>query len=120
MIKPVVFAAAVLVCAPLVSASTSDTVLALAPAVGSEACHAAALDAGCSLHVGDPSVPASLALAAAEPAELSDTGLDFKDAAQAPSTIVSTHEHDSRKPLVPALMALLAMVVLLGRRPTAF
>jgi hypothetical protein len=46
------------------------------------------------------------------------TGLDFKDAATEPATMLSaTRELDARHPLLPALFALGALVVLLRRRP---
>jgi hypothetical protein len=46
------------------------------------------------------------------------TGLDFKDAATEPATMLSaTRERDARHPFLPALFALGALVVLLRRRP---
>ena len=107
MSKSAVLVAAALLCAPLVSASTVGADFAVS--IADTGCPVPATDAGCTLRVGE--VPDAEPLALAEPA-------DFKDAA-APSILSPTRERDGRKPLVPALGALLAMIILLPRRPTS-
>ncbi len=99
---------------------TPGTVAPCQPA----ACAARAADTD-----GDGTIsPAELANLALPPAPVADwpalrpapaTGLDFKDAAIEPGSVLAASLDSERsKPLIPALFALGALVILLRRRPT--
>ena len=102
-----------------------------APASAVTCDSASATDAGCTLRVldpGDDSVFSSSDLANLAPAAPAfewpplhpsrSTGLDFKDAASDPGSMPhAALGRDTSHPLIPALLALGALVVLLRRRP---
>jgi hypothetical protein len=131
MLKVALFGAAVLVAATTAMATNSDLGAAAAPAAEASCALVSSLDLGCAMRVADSSgdgtvsVPELASLAG--PASAVDwsplhaprsTGLDFKDAATDPSSMLpATLERDASRPLMPALFALGAMVVLLRRRP---
>ena len=122
MLKPAMFAAAVLACAPLVLASTPE------PQAADIACRATNTSGpACALRIADP--VDALVPPDASPGALADlpeagapasTAIDFKDAALAPAILASTRDRSDDKRLLPALFALLAMVILLRRRPGVF
>ena len=101
---------------------------------GEAPCHPVqSLDLACTMRVvdanGDGTISAAeLASFATPAAPWSDwaplhpphsTGLDFKDAATEPGSVLpAALERDSSQRLIPALFALGALVVLLRRRPT--
>jgi hypothetical protein len=96
----------------LVVAST-----AMASNLGSESGAACALDAG-----ADGTTPAAdLPPPVVDWTPLHATpgpGIDFKDAAAEPGSVLpATLDRDTSHPLIPALLALGAMVVLLHKRP---
>jgi hypothetical protein len=130
--KVALLASTVLVAASLaVTANTAPD--ASRPATSAPACHPAqSLDLDCALRVADTNgdgtiSPTELAnFATSSPAAIDwtplrpprSTGLDFKDAAIEPASVLpATLERDTSHPLVPALFALGAMVVLLRKRP---
>ena len=131
MLKVALFAAAVVVAASTAMATTI-AVEPGAPLAGDVPCHAAqSPDLACPARVidanGDGAISApELAGFAAPPVADGTplhpphgTGLDFKDAATAPTPMLpTTLERDGSRRLIPALLALGALVVLLRRRPT--
>ena len=131
MLKVALLVAPVLACAPLASALTAELGPGASPA-GEAACESAGpLDSDCALRmpvVGDEGPGIAVELQAIEPvaADLVDPAPhaaagDFKEAAVEPGSVMpATLERDTRQRLVPALIALGAMVVLLRRRPTSF
>jgi len=132
MFKRTLLAVAI-VAASTTMAMTTDLDPGTPPVPANDAaCHSTASpDAGCALRILDPNgegaSPATdlATLAAAPPAlELTpprpprDTGLDFKDAAtDSVSVLHASLDLDTRRPLIPALLALGALVVLLRQRP---
>ena len=131
MLKVALLTAAGLVAASMAMATNIDLETGAAPA-GDVPCRPAqSLELACTARVidanGDGAIStAELAGFAAPP--VADwtplhpprgTGLDFKDAAVEPAAMLSTTlERDGSRRLIPALLALGAMVVLLRRRPT--
>ena len=131
MLKVALLAAAVVVAASTAMATNIAREPGTPPA-GDVPCHSAqSPDLACTVRVidanGDGAISAAeLAGFAAPP--VADwmplhpphgTGLDFKDAATEPAPMLpTTLDRDGSRRLVPALLALGAMVVLLRRRPT--
>jgi hypothetical protein len=131
MIKVALLAATVLVAASTAMA-TNIALESGAPPAGEAPCHLVqSLDLGCALRIVDTNNDGTISaaelanFASAAPAidwtslhPPSSTGLDFKDAAIEPGTVLPvTLEHDTSHPLIPALFALGALVVLLRKRP---
>jgi hypothetical protein len=131
MIKVALLAATVLVAASTAMA-TNIALESGAPPAGETPCHLVqSLDLGCALRIVDTNNDGTIS--AAELANFasvapaidwtslhppSSTGLDFKDAAIEPGTVLPvTLEHDTSHPLIPALFALGALVMLLRKRP---
>ena len=137
MLKVALLASALLLA---VSAATgangvADPMVALA---AETSCHPGqSFDLGCAVRVADangdgPLSPIELATLAVPPAPVAPiidwtplhpahgTGLDFKDAAIEPGTVlpVSTEADGPQRLLIPTMLALAALVVLLRRRPT--
>ena len=132
MLKVAFLAATLLVAASTAQAANIDLEASAAPA-GASPCHpASSVDLDCAMRVidanGDGTISAAeLASFAAPPPPAIDwtplrpprsTGLDFKDAAAEPGTLLpATLDSDSSHRLIPALLALGALVILLRRRP---
>jgi hypothetical protein len=131
MRKVALLAAAVAVATSTAMATNTDLEPGAAP-TGDVPCHAVQpLDLSCTVGVvdtsGDSTISAAeLASFAAPPvadwAPLHPphgTALDFKDAATEPAAILpTTLDREGSRRLIPALLALGALVVLLRRRPT--
>ncbi|MEP6504632.1 MAG: hypothetical protein ABJD97_14935 [Betaproteobacteria bacterium] len=131
--KVALLAAALLAGMTMTQAATADLGVG-APQAADAACRmVSTLDMGCALRIVDAGSDGVLPLvdtAATGPAPVvadwadPRTGPapgDFKDAAIAPASILpATLERDRTQPLIPALMALAAMVILLRRRPISF
>ena len=131
MLKVALFAAAVVVAASTAMATNLVLEPGRSPA-GELPCHSAQLpDLACTTRVvdangDDATSAAELAGFAAPP--VADwmplhpphgTGLDFKDAATEPAAVLpATLDRNGSRRLIPALLALGALVVLLRRRPT--
>jgi hypothetical protein len=135
MLKVALLAAAVVVAASTAMATNIDIDLDLgATLVGDTPCRPVqSLDLACTMRIvdanGDGTISAAeLASFAAPVPPVVDwtplhsphgTGLDFKDAAIEPAAMLpATLERDGSSRLIPALLALGALVVLLRRRPT--
>ena len=136
MLKVALLAATVMVAASVSMSAAMATNIDLesgaAPA-GDVSCRPVqSLDLACTVRIvdanGDGTISAaelaSFAKAAPPPVDWtplhppSSTGLDFKDAAIEPGSILpATLERDSPQRLIPALFALGALVILLRRRP---
>ena len=131
MLKVALLAPTVLVAASMAMA-TNIALDTGAPPAGEAPCHLVqAMDLGCALRIvdtnNDGTISAAELASLASPAPVVDwmplrpprsTGLDFKDAAIEPGSVLpATLDRDTSKPLIPALFALGAMVVLLRRRP---
>ena len=131
MLKVALFAAAVIVAASTAMA-TNIPLEAGMPLAGDVPCHPApSPDLACTARVidangdGAASAPELAGFAAPPVTDWAPlhpphgTGLDFKDAATEPAAMLpTTLEHDGSRRLIPALLALGALVVLLRRRPT--
>ena len=136
MLKVALLAATVMVAASVSMSAAMATNIDLesgaAPA-GGVPCHPVqSLDLACTVRIvdanGDGTISAAeLAIFASAPAPVDwtplhpprSTGLDFKDAAIEPGSILpATLERDSSQRLIPALLALGALVILLRRRPS--
>ena len=131
MLKVALFAATVLVAATTAMATNHDLAAAEAPDAEASCALVSSLDLGCAMRVADSSGDGAVSppelSSFAGPAPVIDwtplhpprsTGLDFKDAATDPGSVLpATLERDTSHPLIPALFALGAMVVLLRRRP---
>lgn len=131
MLKVALISATVLAAASA-SMATNIDLESGAPLAGDPACSLVqSMDLACALRIVDtdrdnPMSTAELAYLAS-PAPVVDwaplhpprsTGLDFKDAAIEPGSVLpATLERDTSHPLIPALFALGAMVMLLRRRP---
>ena len=131
MLKVALLTAAVLVAASTALA-TNPTPESGASAAPEAPCHAAlSPDRACALHSADAGNDAAIASAElsglASPPPVIDwtplhaapgSGLDFKDAATEPGSVLpAAPDRDSSHPLIPALLALGAMVILLRKRP---
>ena len=131
MLKVALLAATAMVAASMAMAG-NIAVESGAPPAGDTPCHLVqAMDLGCALRIadasGDGTISAAELASLASPAPVVDwaplhpprsTGLDFKDAATEPTSVLpATLDRDTSHPLVPALFALGAMVVLLRKRP---
>ena len=131
MLNVALLAATVLVAASTAMAANVDPGSATAPA-GAAPCHVAqSPDRACALRVADAgpdaAIPAADLADLASPPPVVDwtplhptptTGLDFKDAATEPGSVLAvTLDRDTSHPLIPALLALGAMVLLLRKRP---
>ena len=131
MLKVALFAATVLVAATTAMATNHDLGTTAAPVADASCALVSSLDLGCAMRVadsnGDGTVSAAelAGLAGSAPAidwtplrPPRSTGLDFKDAATDPGSVLpATLERETSHPLIPALFALGAMVVLLRKRP---
>jgi hypothetical protein len=133
MLKVALMTAAGLVAASMAMATNIDLETGAAPA-GDVPCRPAqSLDLACTMRVidanGDGTISAGELASFAVPAPSvidwtplhppHSTGLDFKDAAVEPAAMLpATLDSDSPHRLIPALLALGALVVLLRRRPT--
>ena len=131
MLKVALLAAAAVVAASTAMA-TNTALEPGTPVAGDVPCHSAqSPDLACTARVvdanGDGAISAAeLAGFAAPP--VADwtplrpphgTGLDFKDAATEPAAVLpATLDRNGSRRLIPALLALGALVVLLRRRPT--
>ena len=131
MLKVALLAAAV----ATASSASLATSVDLAPADDAP-CHLVqSLDLACSARVIDADADGDGTISAAELAGFAtpappaidwaqlhpprDAGLDFKDAAAEPATVLSAKlDQDSTRRLLPALFALGGLVVLLRGRPT--
>ena len=86
------------------------------------ACSTRAIDAGGTISAAELAgfaVPSSPAIDWAPLHPARSTGLDFKDAAAEPATVMpATMDQDGSRRLLPALFALGGLVVLLRGRPT--
>ena len=132
MLKIALFAAPVLVASTTAMAMNHDLEVAAAPAAGASCDLVSSMDLGCAMRVADSSgdgavsAPELASLAGSAPLidwtplrPLRSTGLDFKDAATDPGSVLpATLERETSHPLIPALFALGALVVLLRKRPT--
>ncbi len=131
MIKVALLAATVLVAASTAMA-TNIAFVSGAPPAGEAPCHLVqSLDLGCALRIVDTNNDGTISAAElanfASAAPIIDwtplhgprsTGLDFKDAAVEPGSVLPvTLERDTSHPVIPALFALGALVVLLRKRP---
>ena len=130
MLKVALLAAAVVVAASTAMATNIDFEPGAAP-VGNAPCHPVqSLDLACTMRVvdadGDGAISAAELAGFATPPVADWTplhpphgaGLDFNDAATEPAAMLSaTLERDGSRRLIPALLALGALVVLLRRRP---
>ena len=132
MFKVALLASTLLAAAPMAMA-TNDELDPGALPTGDSPCHPVqSLDLACTMRVIDANSDgtisaAELALFATPAVPALDwpalhlprsTGLDFKDAAVEPgSMLAATLERDSPQRLIPALFALGALVILLRRRP---
>ncbi len=131
MLKVALLAATAMVAASMAMAGNIAVESGALPA-GDTPCHLVqAMDLGCALRIadasGDGTISAAELASLASPAPVVDwaplhpprsTGLDFKDAAIEPTSVLpATLDRDTSHPLVPALFALGAMVVLLRKRP---
>ena len=131
MIKVALLAATVLVAASTAMA-TNIALDSGAPPAGEASCHLVqSLDLGCALRIVDTNNDGTIS--AAELANFAlaapvidwtplhpprSTGLDFKDAAIEPGSVLpATLDRNPSRPLIPALFALGALVVLLRKRP---
>ena len=126
--------ASTLVLAGSMAMATNNELDPGALAASDAPCHPVqSLDLACTMRVidgnGDGTVSAAELAIFATPAVPTldwpalhsprSTGLDFKDAAVEPgSMLAATLERDSPQRLIPALFALGALVILLRRRPT--
>jgi hypothetical protein len=132
MFKVALPAATVLVAASMAMAGNSAIGAGAPLADDAPSCdRTQSLDPGCALRIvdtnGDGTISADELARFASPAPLVDwaplqpprsTGLDFKDAAvELGSVLPATLDRDTSHPLIPALFALGAMVVLLPKRP---
>ena len=128
MFKIALLASAMLVAASTAAIGSVDTPAAPV-AANEQPCHPGQpLDTACALRT--PEIEANGTVSAAELANLAapanvpplpaapDSGPAFQDiASEAASVLPAPLEHSSPKPLVPALFALGAMIVLLRKRP---
>ena len=133
MLKVALVAATVLVVASAAQAANIDLESGTAPA-SALPCHPVqTMDLDCALRIvdanGDGTISAVELVSFATPApSVADwtplppprsTGLDFKDAAVEPATVLhASLDTDNSRRLIPALFALGALVILLRRRPT--
>jgi hypothetical protein len=136
MLKVALTASALLLAALL--ATAADGAVELVNVSATEAsCHSGQpLDLGCAMRAVDadgdgtisaielanlavPLVPATPIVDWTPLHSTHGTSLDFKDAAIEPGTVLPTAaEHELPQPLIPALFALGALVILLRRRPS--
>ena len=131
MFKVALLASTLLAAAPMAMATNNELDPGVLPA-GDSPCHPVqSLDLACTMRVidanSDGTISAAELASLASPAPVLDwtplhpprsTGLDFKDAAIEPGSVLpAMPERDTSHPLVPALFALGAMVVLLRKRP---
>ena len=132
MLKVALMAATVLVTASAAQAANIDLDSGAAPA-GAVPCHPVqTMDLDCARRVvdtnGDGTISAAELASFAAPAPPvvdwtplrppRSTGLDFKDAATEPGSVLPTSlDRDNSRRLIPALFALGALVVLLRQRP---
>jgi hypothetical protein len=131
MFKVALLAATVLVVASASMATNIDLEPGVSPTAEAP-CHVVqSLDLGCALRIvdanNDGTISAAELASFASPAPVVDwtplhpprsTGLDFKDAAADPvSVLPATLESDTSRRVVPALFALGALVILLRKRP---
>ena len=129
MLKLALFATALLAAASLATAESQVFESAAASAAAAPCHPGQSPDLGCAMRAldsdGDGSISAaelaSLAVPAADPAPLQPTqaaGLAFQDAAIVPVPVLPTPlNRDRPQPLIPAMFALGALVILLRRRP---
>jgi hypothetical protein len=132
MLKVALLAATVLVAASMARASNSAVGAGAPLSNDAPSCDLVqSLDLGCALRIVDTNSDGTISAAElaklALPAPVVDwaplhpprsTGLDFKDAAiEFGSVLPATLDRDTSHPLIPALFALGAMVVLLPKRP---
>jgi hypothetical protein len=127
MLKVALLGATVLVAATTAMAANHDPGAAAAPVAVPSCALVSPLDPGCAMRIADSNGDAVELASLAAPAPVIDwtplhpphsTGLDFKDAATDPGSVLpATLERDAPHPLIPALFALGAMVVLLRKRP---
>ena len=131
MLKVALCAPVLLVIASLATAENHVSESAVAPAapVATQCRPGQSLDLGCAVRAVDadgdgsisPTELANLAVPGADPAPLQPTqatSLDFQDAATAPGSVLPvSFDRDPPQPLIPALFALGALLILLRRRP---
>ena len=129
MLKVALFAAVLLAAASLATAESQVFESAAASAAAAPCHPGQSPDLGCAMRAadtdGDGSISAAelanLAVPAADPAPLPPTqaaSLAFQDAATVPVPVLPVSlKRDSPQPLIPALFALGALVILLRRRP---
>jgi hypothetical protein len=133
MLKVALFAATLLLAGPAALAADGFADSAAAPAVPASCHPGQSLDLGCAMRAvdadGDGSISAAeLANLAVPPPPANDwtplhtthgTGLDFKDAATEPVSLLhAAPDRDGPRLLVPTLFAIGALVILLRKRPT--
>ncbi|MEO5689414.1 MAG: EF-hand domain-containing protein [Burkholderiaceae bacterium] len=132
MLKVALVSATILVAASAAHAANTD-LESSAPAPVAAPCHPVqSMDLDCALRVidanGDGTVSAAELASFATPAPPvvdwtplrppHSTGLDFKDAATEPASVLhATLDQDDSHRLIPALFALGALVILLRKRP---
>ncbi len=131
MLKVALLAATMLVAASMAMA-TNIALESGAPVYGESPCHLVqSLDLGCALRIVDSNNDGTISaaelasLASAAPAvdwtplhAPHSTGLDFKDSAIDPGSVLpALLERDTSPPLMAALFALGAMALLLRKRP---
>ena len=132
MLKGAILASTLVVAGSMAMATNNELVPG-APASDAPCHPVQSLDLACTMRVidanGDGTISAAeLSIFTTPPVPTLDwpaqhsprsTGLDFKDAAVEPGPMLAaTLERDSPQRLIPALFALGALVILLGRRPT--
>jgi hypothetical protein len=135
MHKVALLVATLFACGPDAQASTVELKPSAPPAADASCRLAASLDMACAPRIADadaggngdtalvdsPGPDAASAVADWDATPASASAGDFKDAAATPGTILhAPGERDRPQPLIPALIALAAMVILLWRRPTSF